>query len=307
MDRVIEKPDYLTPFAADLHLRGRAESTVQGYVQQVGWFLDYLQKLDRPVLGANKEDLLGFLAYLRGKKYKQASLAHVFAALSAFYDYLQDSDQVESNPVLPVVRRYLKTYKAGIDRDERRCISNEELVKLINTKLGSRDKAIIVILAKTGMRRHEAAALDVSDVDMIEKTIILKPTGKRTNRTLFFDDEAARILQRWLDTRAMMGCPERDGPLFTTSTGRLNPKSIYTMMLVHSRRVGVTDMKIGKGNISPHYLRIWFTTMLLGAGMSREYVQALRGDVGGPIDIYNRIQKEDLRRSYLAHIPQLGV
>jgi integrase/recombinase XerD len=155
------------------------------------------------------------------------------------------------------------------------------------------------------MRRHEIAALDVTDVDMIEKTVILKPTGKRTNRTLFFDDETARILQRWLEARAAMGY--REGPLFVTSTGRLNPKSIYTLMMLHSRELGIADPKIGKDHISPHYLRIWFTTMLLRAGMSREYVMALRGDSGGPIDIYNRIQKEDLQRSYLAHIPQLGV
>jgi integrase/recombinase XerD len=248
---------------------------------------------------------LGFLAHLRSKKYKQASLAHVFAAMSAFYDYLQDAGQVDHNPVQPIIRRYLKPYKAGIDRDERRCISNDELVKLINTTLSSRNQALWVLAAKTGMRRHEMAALDVRDVDMIEKTVILKPTGKRTNRTLFFDDETARILQRWLEARAAMGY--KDGPLFVTSTGRLNPKSIYRLMMIHSREIGISDPKIGKDHISPHYLRIWFTTMLLRAGMSREYVMALRGDSGGPVDIYNRIEKEDLRRSYLVHIPTLGI
>jgi integrase/recombinase XerD len=173
--------------------------------------------------------------------------------------------------------------------------------------LSSRNQALWVLAAKTGMRRHEMAALDVSDVDMIEKTITLKPTGKRTNRTLFFDEETARILHRWLDARVMMGYSSKEGPLFVTSAGRLNPKSIYTLMMIHSREIGIADTKIGKDHISPHYLRVWFTTMLLRAGMSREYVMALRGDSGGPIDIYNRIAIEDLRRSYLAHIPQLGV
>jgi integrase len=39
-------------------------------------------------------------------------------------------------------------------------------------------------------------SLDVSDVDFVEQKIRLKPTAKRTNRTVFFDDEAAFILRR---------------------------------------------------------------------------------------------------------------
>jgi hypothetical protein len=42
--------------------------------------------------------------------------------------------------------------------------------------------------------------------------------------------------------------------------------------------------------------------------MQREYVQWLRGDaIKEAVDIYYHIDPEDVRRSYLAHIPQLGV
>jgi integrase/recombinase XerD len=42
--------------------------------------------------------------------------------------------------------------------------------------------------------------------------------------------------------------------------------------------------------------------------MSREIIQELVGDVRKePIDIYNHIDKKELKESYLAHIPQLGV
>ena len=44
------------------------------------------------------------------------------------------------------------------------------------------------------------------------------------------------------------------------------------------------------------------------AGMSRDFVKELRGDTRGEaIDIYNHIDKKELRESYLAHIPQLGI
>lgn len=58
----------------------------------------------------------------------------------------------------------------------------------------------------------------------------------------------------------------------------------------------------------PNCCRHWFTTHLLRAGMSREYVQWLRGDHdGAAYMIYFHIDPEDVRKSYMAHIPQLGV
>jgi integrase/recombinase XerD len=42
--------------------------------------------------------------------------------------------------------------------------------------------------------------------------------------------------------------------------------------------------------------------------MSREFIQELRGDARREvIDIYDHIDKKELRESYLVHIPQLGI
>ncbi|MDF0594100.1 hypothetical protein P0O24_10960 [Methanotrichaceae archaeon M04Ac] len=42
--------------------------------------------------------------------------------------------------------------------------------------------------------------------------------------------------------------------------------------------------------------------------MPREFIQKLRGDARkGAIDIYDHIDRKELRKSYLAHIPQLGI
>jgi len=73
----------------------------------------------------------------------------------------------------------------------------------VNSILGVRDKAIVLLLAKTGMRRRELISVDLSDVDWIEQSITLKPRQfkKRSNRTVFFDDETARVLRVWLTIR----------------------------------------------------------------------------------------------------------
>ena len=57
----------------------------------------------------------------------------------------------------------------------------------------------------------------------------------------------------------------------------------------------------------PHCCRHWFMAHFRRAGMPREFIQELLGDVRREaIDIYDHIDKEELRKSYLARIPQLG-
>jgi len=61
---------------------------------------------------------------------------------------------------------------------------------------------------------------------------------------------------------------------------------------------------------TPHCCRHWFTTHLRngGEGMPREYIQELRGDAHkDAMDIYNHVDHEKLRKSYMSFIPQLGI
>jgi integrase/recombinase XerD len=42
--------------------------------------------------------------------------------------------------------------------------------------------------------------------------------------------------------------------------------------------------------------------------MDREFIKALRGDRRrDAIDIYDRIDRNELKRAYLAYVPQLGI
>jgi len=93
---------------------------------------------------------------------------------------------VSYNIVLLFRKRYLKRYKDGYDDPERKLLSVEEISRLLNSILDPRDKAIAVLLAKTGIRRGELLRLDVEDINWAEYFIMLKPTPKRSNRTVFF-------------------------------------------------------------------------------------------------------------------------
>jgi len=96
-------------------------------------------------------------------------------------------------------------------------------------------------------------------------------------------------------------------PLFQGT--RIIKRNIEELIEGHAERVGLHNPG-GKleDRFTPHCCRHWFVTHLLRAGMSRDFVKELRGDTRGEaIDIYNHIDKKELKESYLAHIPQLGI
>jgi len=185
------------------------------------------------------------------------------------------------------------------------------MAMLINSILNPRDKAIITLLAKTGIRRGELMNIDLDDIDWIEQSIQLKPHRKRSNCTVFFDDECARVLRRWLKARENYTVKPGCEALFVGEQGmRLKRNGVYRAVTIHAERVGLHDPKSKRANdhFSPHCCRHWFTTHLRRNNMRREFIKELRGDARNEaMDIYDHIDKKELKRAYLAAIPVLGI
>ena len=93
-------------------------------------------------------------------------------------DILEYERYIDKNPIYEVRKRYLRKYKDNDDGQVRKFISVEEMAKLINSTMDVRDRAIIALLAKTGIRRNELIKLDIDDIDWVEQSIRLKPTRK---------------------------------------------------------------------------------------------------------------------------------
>jgi integrase/recombinase XerD len=295
-------------FCQDCQMRNiKSIETYKIYIKQ---YVKLLDSRSKDANSADKSDLKDFLSGLRQRGLKQASIEKAFTCISSLYTYMVDEDLISSNPVTSFKRRYLRKYKDENISDARQIISIEQASHLVNSTLNSRDKAIIVLLFKTGMRRGELCSLDVGDIDFENMSIKLKSTPKRSNRILYFDNETEYVLRAWLQFRK--GKERNPTPaLFLSREGvRISSESIGTLVEKHASRVGLhnPESKRLEDRFSPHCCRHWFTTHLIRAGMQRDFVKELRGDVRHEaIDIYNHIDKMELRESYLAHIPQLGI
>jgi integrase/recombinase XerD len=302
MDNLIED------FLQDLELSGKARMTTLHYGYCLKNFKDYLA--GRDPLKVDKDILRGFIGHLKAQEKTTKTIENYFSVLSSFYEYLVFEGKATANPVSPVRKRYLRRYKDNDDGQARKLISVEDMANLINCTMDLRDKAVITLLAKTGIRRHELVDLDVSDVDLVELSIRLKPTAKRTNRTVFFDDECSFILRRWLAVREHMN-KKGSQALFLNSEGdRLNRSGVYNLVVEAAKRVGLHDASSPRleDHFGPHCCRHWFCTHLFRAGMRREFIKELRGDSRKEaFDLYNHIDLKEVKEAYLAAIPQLGI
>ena len=303
-------PGSLGGFRHDCELRGLSQETTNHYTWCMRHFFEFLQTQGKRFDQVDIGTLTMYLELLRSRSARYKTVENVYAAISAFYEYQVFEGKMATNVVLPFRKRYLRRYKDGSERMERRLLSVEEMSRLVNSIIDARDRAIALVFAKTGIRRRELLNLDVEDIDWRDDSIKLKPTPKRSNRVVFFDEECAVALRKWLVYRERLA--PRTQALFISyqSLTRLDRSSLYSAVTKYAEALGFHKPSSPRleDHFGPHCFRHYFTTFLLRNGMPREYVKELRGDSRREaIDIYNHIDREELRKSYLACVPKLRV
>lgn len=312
---VLRTEELLGRFEEDCVLRRMTRETIRSYLSYLRTMGRFLETRGRSFLDLTTEDLKAILAHAARERNLRAKTLHAyFSALSCLCDFLQYESLVPANPVPGFRKRYLREYKKrgpGTNGYERQLLTVDQMRDLIGGTLDPRDRAIIVALAKTGLRRNELVELDVDDVDFGSMTIRVKPHPKRTNLTVFMDDECARVLRAWLAVRAHYAVKADCKALFVGEHGdRLRRQGVYEVVTSRARVAGLHDpaSKNLRRRVTPHSMRHFFTTSLRRGGLRREFLQELRGDVrGDAVDIYDHIDPEELRREYLACVPRLGL
>lgn len=119
---------------------------------------------------------------------------------------------------------------------------------------GIRNKALLVVLWRAGLRISEALALMPKDIDTVSGTVrVLHGKGDKA-RVVALDPQSLGCLQRWLDKRTELGINGRNRIFCTLQGGPVSTAYVRGLMKRLTRKAGLEK------RISPHSLRHTFAS-----------------------------------------------
>jgi len=210
-----------------------------------------------------KRDVESFIEHEQDRGIMITTIRTKLVCVRAFLHYL-----VEEEIVLPDVLG--RRIRLQLPDRLPRAMDPDDLRSLLSVIDHTRDRAMILVLLRTGMRIGELLNTKIMDVHLKERRIDIYEAEKtRLGRVVYLSADAADALHEWFKLRDgrnefLLYCRNRSGQMsYSTARG------IFAGYFV---KAGLTN----KG-YTIHTLRHTFATELLNAGMRLECLQVLLG------------------------------
>jgi len=174
------------------------------------------------------------------------------------------------------------------------CLSAEELETVFKACSTSRDKALVLFFADSGLRRAEVVSLNWGDVDMSSGLVNVKRGKGGKSRSAVIGAMTRRVL---LSYRRTLANTSENAPLFQSRGGaRFTGSGLRLVFTRLSRKTGIP--------VSPHAMRRTFVILSLRGNMDVLHLQALLGHSSlEMVQHYAQLMDEDLVREHRAHSP----
>ena len=178
---------------------------------------------------------------------------------------LAPSQAIFDNPLHP----YTRCLMAAVPEALPRAMDAEDVKRLLAVIGKVRDRAMILVLLRTGMRIGELLRTRVGDVQLDERKIQLVVGEKnRTGRVVYLSADACQALKEWIRSRD----PGKPLLFYGQGRGSLSYTAARVMFRQYLKKASISE----KG-YSLHGLRHTCATELLNAGMRLECLQQLLG------------------------------
>jgi integrase/recombinase XerD len=140
----------------------------------------------------------------------------------------------------------------------------------VRAPTGLRNRALITVMYRAGLRLDEALALKPADIDVQQGSIrVLHGKGDKS-RTVSLDDGGTAIVQQWMTRRSALGF--RNGLLFCTLDGKpVQDVYVRNLMKRLARKAGIEK------RVHPHGLRHAHAAELAMEGWPMNLIQQQLG------------------------------
>jgi integrase/recombinase XerC len=288
-------------------VRNASPHTVANYGKDLAQFLAYMSPPGTEAPGLSKithQMIREFVGHLHENGLEKSSIARKLAALRSFFKYCVREGYLKDNPArlvptpklpkrIPAVlsaeemsgfldqlagSKQVKGSRNRKKEDALVTVPENGLVKLEDSLLVPRDRAILELLYAAGLRVSELTGLNL--VDMDEKDQILRVRGKgNKERIVPYGAQAAEALKAYWPLRDRLlhenagaqSKPDLQAVFLNYMGRRLTQRSVGRIVKKYAQLVNIN------WDLHPHSLRHAFATHLLADGADLRAIQELLG------------------------------
>jgi integrase/recombinase XerD len=257
--------DHIESYLRDQYRRNLRPSTLGNALRAIESFMCFIQgEGEMHLEQITRQDIEGWLEHEQDRGLKASTVKMRLGTLKAFVRFLIEREVLR--PELLSKRMIIKVPDALP-----RAIDPDDVRALVAVLEDVRDRAMILILLRTGMRIGELLNTIVEDVNLKQRRIEIYEADKtRVGRVVYLSDDALKALKAWLTVRE----PHKTYLFYSRGKYRhsITYPAVRAVFIKYLQKAGLSH----KG-YTLHCLRHTCASELLNAGMRLECVQQLLG------------------------------
>jgi integrase len=253
-----------------------------------------------------------FVSYLSKKSLSASSIIAYVAAVKSYLQY-HDID------IIP--NKFKARVRLPKNHNKKEyAIDASDIREILKSCDNTRIKAILYVLASSGIRITECLTIRNRDIDFNSSptkiTIRAENTKTRTERDVDISDEATKFVKEWIDRkyrdRVYNKTPaSKDDDIVFSGMSvvkrELNPRSVYGKVLVHFHRIletiSLNEKKDGRGKILRNKITIHSFRRFVYTTICNSVDQAFAEDfLGHSGSVYHTMKEAQKREIYTTKI-----
>jgi site-specific recombinase XerD len=275
--------DSILNYRRYLKRRNCSKHTVKNYMNTLKHFVIFV---DVPIEEVSHKEVVRYIDYLMDKGLKPKSINCHLDSIRGFYEYLCNEEEVRiANPVK-------RGYTLRLSKPLPRHLRDEEVDELLSVIEGFRDRAMFMLMLRSGLRVEEVANLILSSIDLRRRRIFVINGKGSKDRVVYISEDSYKALKQYLKVRPT----SRVKKIFLVEKGRcmgkgISVRGIQKRMEHYARKAGL--------KVSCHHLRHTMATQLLNADAKLVTIQDLLGHTRiKTTERYCRVSNLKVQRDY---------
>jgi integrase/recombinase XerD len=262
VQRDIPGKELVEEYLRNQYRRNYRVNTMRNALFVIDSFLTFVKGLSKTDLNTvTHKDVLAYIEHEQDRGMSADTVKVRVGLLRTFLRYLMERDLIA--PEVMAQRIIIK-----VPDSLPRAMDPADEKKLLDVQGSVRDRTMILLLLRTGMRIGELLNTLVEEVYLKERRIEIYEAEKtRVGRVVYLSDDARLSLKAWFEIR-----DGRKDYLFYTHRERMSYAAARNLFIRYLEKAGISHR-----GYTLHSLRHTFASELLNAGMRLECVQPLLG------------------------------